>query len=137
MSLQRVGGAPSHGLLSELRAEHASGDDDPLVGDVDSNAYADVGIRNLGVLTNLALADLGSTKIVHSSGPHCVGDVNLISHGDQPTIYFIRSGFAHQRLALFTGPPCANDTAWPNTQKDRLNSTDSTGNSVDVVTGQF
>ena len=61
----------------------------------------------------------------------------LTSQGDQEQIYVSNAGGSNQRLTVLSLSQSVDDTAWPTQSRGTLDSTDSTNDSIDTVTGPF
>ena len=109
----------------------------PVFFDEDQASVANVGPQ-LGTALQLALTDPDSNEIVPWDAPRFGGQFLLTSQGDQQQIYVQDPGGPHQRLSVLTLSQSVDDTAWPTGGwGGRLYATDSTHDTVDVVTGPF
>ena len=107
----------------------------PLFYDEASATVANQG-STLGTTVGLKLTDPDSNEIVPWSSPRFAGDFVLTSQGDLEQIYVSGAGQSHQQLSVLTLTQSVDDTAWTSDQGS-LYATDSTNDSVDVVTGHF
>jgi hypothetical protein len=108
----------------------------PLFFDESPAATANVG-PNLGQPVRLGLTDPDSNEFVPWDAPRFGGDFMLTSQGDLQQIYVQDPGGPTQRLSVLTLTQSVDDTAWPGHWGDDLYATDSTHDSVDVITGPF
>jgi hypothetical protein len=108
----------------------------PLFFGEDPAAVANVGTGQ-GTVVRLALTDPDSNEIVPPSGPRFAGDFMLTSQGDKEQI-FVRHGGHHGRsLAVLRLSQSVDDTAWARSPFGRLYGADTSGDTIDVVTGFF
>jgi len=99
-------------------------------------AVANLGADH-GKLVRLALTDPDSNEIVPHSGPRFAGDFMLTSQGDKEQI-FVGPGLAFApRLSVLRLSQSVDDTAWARSPFGRLYGADTSGDTVDVVTGRF
>jgi hypothetical protein len=89
---------------------------------------------NAGKTITLALTDPDSNTIVPSSSPKFAGDFMLNSQGDQELIF---SGATGQNLQVLKIPTPVDDSAWATSASGSLYVTDSSADTVDVITGPF
>jgi hypothetical protein len=89
---------------------------------------------NAGKTITLALTDPDSNTIVPSSSPKFAGDFMLNAQGDQELIF---SGATGQNLQVLKIPTPVDDTAWATSASGSLYVTDSSADTVDVITGPF
>jgi len=89
---------------------------------------------NAGKQFTLALADPDSNLVVPSSSPKFAGDFMLNSQGDQELIFSNASG---QNLQVLKIPTPVDDSAWATSAHGSLYVTDSSADTVDVITGAF
>jgi hypothetical protein len=89
---------------------------------------------NAGKTFTLALTDPDSNTIVPSSSPKFAGDFMLNSQGDQELIFTGSTGTSLQVLKI---PTPVDDTAWATSASGSLYVTDSSADTVDVITGPF
>jgi hypothetical protein len=90
-----------------------------------------------GKVVYLALTDPDSNEIVPSSGPRFAGDFMLTSQGDKEQIFVLRGGKLGSRLAILRLSQSVDDTAWARSPFGRLYGANTSGDTVDVVTGRF
>jgi hypothetical protein len=90
-----------------------------------------------GQSTKLALTDPDSNEVVPPSAARFPGYFMLTSQGDLQQIYVEVAGGLTPKLSVLTLSQSVDDTAWPTDPAGRLYSTDSTHDTVDVVTGPF
>jgi hypothetical protein len=109
----------------------------PVFFDESSATVANKGTSDYGTSTKLALTDPDSSEIVPSPGPRFAGDFMLTSQGDKEQIYVNGTGATRQSLQVLSLTQSVDDTAWPTDTTGSLYSTDSTNDTVDVVTGPF
>ena len=101
---------------------------------------ANVG-SSLGKVVRLALTDPDSNEVVPASGPRFAGDFMLTSQGDKEQIFLqpspsggLRAGHRLQVLQLSQS---VDDTAWARSWSGRIFGADTSGDTIDVVTGPF
>jgi hypothetical protein len=87
--------------------------------------------------TQLALTDPDSSSVVPSGASRFAGDFMLTSQGDQQQIFVERANSNHPRLTVLNLSQSVDDTAWPTHRSGKLFATDSTNDTVVVVTGSF
>jgi hypothetical protein len=92
---------------------------------------------NPGAPSTLALTDPDSTTAVPMSTPRFAGDYMLDSQGDEQQIYVNDPGAPAQTLSVLALSQSVDDTAFVTKDKGELVTTDSTADTVDVVTGPF
>ena len=110
----------------------------PLFFDQDSAIDANVSTQGSGKAVTLALTDPDSNFLVPFG--RFAGDVELTSQGDLEQIFVSHPGSEHQMLRVLTLSQSVDDTAWPSAfggRWGRLFATDSTSDTVDVLTGDF
>jgi len=90
-----------------------------------------------GTRVTLALTDPDSTIAVPMVAPRFGGDFMVNSQGDQQQIYVSDIGTPAQRLRVLALSQSVDDTAWATTTTGSLVVTDSTNDTVDLVTGAF
>jgi hypothetical protein len=90
-----------------------------------------------GQVVRLALTDPDSNEIVPNSALRFAGDFMLTSQGDKEQIFVRPSGRPGRRLSVLRLSQSVDDTAWVRGQFGRLYGTDTSGDTVDVVTGRF
>jgi hypothetical protein len=89
---------------------------------------------NAGKKITLALTDPDSNGVVPSSSPEFAGDFMLNSQGDQELIFSDASG---QNLQVLKISNSVDDVAWATSASGSLYTTDSSADTVDVITGPF
>ena len=99
-------------------------------------AVANLGADH-GKLVRLALTDPDSNEIVPHPGPRFAGDFMLTSQGDKEQIFVGRGLAFAPRLSVLRLSQSVDDTAWARSPFGRLYGADTSGDTVDVVTGQF
>jgi hypothetical protein len=93
--------------------------------------------RSFGKVVTLALTDPDSNSVVPRSALRFAGDFMLTSQGDNEQI-FLQSLPRHAtRLELLRLSNSVDDTAWATSASGHMYATDSSANTVDVVTGRF
>jgi hypothetical protein len=90
-----------------------------------------------GTVTRLALTDPDSNEIVPASGPRFAGDFMVTSQGDKEQIFVRSGGRPGSRLAVLRLSQSVDDTAWARSPHGRLYGSDTSGDTIDVVTGWF
>jgi hypothetical protein len=100
----------------------------------DNATATGVNAPNAGKKVTLALTDPDSSLVVPSGSPEFAGDFMLNSQGDQELIF---SGASGQHLQVLKISNPVDDTAWATSASGSLYTTDSTSNTVDVITGPF
>ena len=83
---------------------------------------------------NLALTNPDLNEVVPFSASRFAGDFMLTSQGDLQQIFV--SPWNH-KLSVLSLTQSVDDTAWPDGSDGALYATDSTNDTVDVVTGSF
>jgi hypothetical protein len=106
----------------------------PLFSDEAPATVANVGSSDHGTVVPLALTDPDSSSVVPDSAPRFAGDFMLTSQGDDEQIFLSRDD--HQ-LSLLRLSQSVDDTAWATEPDGSLYTTDSSSDTVDVVTGRF
>ena len=89
---------------------------------------------NAGKKVTLALTDPDSNTVVPSSSPEFGGDFVLDAQGDLELIF---SGASGQNLQVLKLSQSVDDTAWATSASGKLYTTDSSADTVDVITGSF
>jgi hypothetical protein len=89
---------------------------------------------NAGAKVTLALTDPDSNGLVPSDSPGFAGDFMLNSQGDQELIF---SGASGQNLQVLKVSAPVDDIAWATSASGSLYTTDSSADTVDVITGSF
>ncbi len=92
---------------------------------------------SLGKDVTLALTDPDSNEIVPRSGPRFAGDFMLTSQGDKEQIFVQRKAPLGSHLAVLTLSNAVDDTAWARSRSGRMYGANTSGDTVDVVTGTF
>ena len=100
----------------------------------DNATATGVNAPNTGKNVTLALTDPDSNLVVPSSSPEFAGDFVLNSQGDQELIF---SGASGQKLQVLKISRPVDDTAWATSASGSLYTTDSSADTVDVITGSF
>jgi hypothetical protein len=108
----------------------------PLFGDEATARLANVG-HSEGQVVRLALTDPDSNEMVPASAPRFAGDFMLTSQGDKEQIFMQRKGRLGSHLAVLRLSQSVDDTAWARSARGQLYVTNTTGDTVDVVTGHF
>jgi hypothetical protein len=102
---------------------------------------APAAVANLGAghgkVVRLALTDPDSNEIVPDSGPRFAGDFMLTSQGDKEQVFVRRSGRLGRRLSVLRLSQSVDDTAWARSPDGRIYGTDTSGDTIDMVTGRF
>ena len=108
----------------------------PLFFDESRATVANLG-PDFGRVVRLALTDPDSNEIVPASAPRFAGDFMLTSQGDKEQI-FVQRGRGHApRLTVLRLSQSVDDTAWARSPHGRLYGSDTSGDTIDVVTGRF
>ena len=92
-----------------------------------------------GKVVRLALTDPDSNENVPASGPRFGGDFMLTSQGDKEQI-FVRAGHRQgpgRRLSVLRLSQSVDDTAWARNPHGALFGADTSGDTIDEVTGHF
>jgi hypothetical protein len=100
----------------------------------DNATATGVNAPNAGKKVTLALTDPDSNGVVPSSSPEFAGDFMLNSQGDEELIF---SGASGQNLQVLKLSNSVDDTTWATSASGSLYTTDSTADTVDVITGPF
>jgi hypothetical protein len=108
----------------------------PVFFDEATATVANVNRPTPGETTKLALTDPDSNEVVPEHAVRFGGDFMLTSQGDQKQIYLQNDGHG-TRLSVLALSQSVDDTAWPTDPDGELYATDSTDDSVNVVTGPF
>jgi hypothetical protein len=112
----------------------------PLFFDEATATVANVGTDH-GKKIQLALIDPDSNEVVPGWAHRFAGDFMLTSQGDQEQIFahFSRGHGGKQSLGLSVLglSRSVDDTAWPSSKFGRLYGADTSGDTIDVVTGPF
>jgi hypothetical protein len=110
----------------------------PLFYDESKATVANLGSDH-GKVVKLALTDPDSNENVPASGPRFGGDFMLTSQGDKEQI-FVRPGRGRHhdpRLSVLRLSQSVDDTAWARNPHGVLYGADTSGDTIDVVTGKF
>lgn len=91
---------------------------------------------SFGKPVRLALTDPDSNEVVPGFGPRFAGDFMLTSQGDKEQI-FVQPGRHGIHLSVLRLANSVDDTAWVWKSSGRLYGSDTSGDTVDVVTGRF
>jgi hypothetical protein len=108
----------------------------PLFGDEARALVANVPVSHPKTV-RLALTDPDSSSVVPHGAMRFGGDFMLTSQGDKEQIFVLRSGRPGSHLAVLRLSQSVDDTAWAISRSGRLYASDSTSDTVDVVTGRF
>ncbi len=108
----------------------------PVFGDEASARVANVGAA-FGKVVTLGLTDPDSSEVVPPSARRFAGDFMLTSQGDNEQIFLDRHRHHGTRLAVLSLSNSVDDTGWARSPHARLYATDSSADTVDVVTGRF
>jgi hypothetical protein len=100
----------------------------------DNTTATGVNAPNAGKNVTLALTDPDSNGVVPSSSPEFAGDFMLNAQGDKELIF---SGASGQSLQVLMISKPVDDTAWATSASGSLYTTDSSADTVDVITGSF
>ncbi len=117
-----------------LNAGHSIAKVTPVFDDESPATVANVGTPQSGQTVNLALTDPDSNEVVPFDAPRFAGDFMLTSQGDLQQIFV--SPWNH-KLSVLDLTQSVDDTAWPDGGDGALYATDSTNDTVDIVTGSF
>jgi len=90
-----------------------------------------------GAPSTLALTDPDSNVAVPGSSPRFGGDFMLDSQGDQQQVYVRDAGTPSQSLSVLALDQSVNDTAFATAEQGALYATDSSNDTIDVITGAF
>ena len=108
----------------------------PLFFDESRATVANPG-RDHGKVVRLALTDPDSNEIVPASAPRFAGDFMLTSQGDKEQIFVQRRPRPRAAAAVLRLSQSVDDTAWARSPHGRLYGADTSGDTIDVVTGRF
>jgi len=100
----------------------------------DNATATGVNAPNAGKKVTLALTDPDSNLVVPSSSPDFAGDFMLNSQGDEELVF---SGASGQNLQVLKISNSVDDTAWATSASGSLYTTDSSSDTVSVITGPF
>jgi hypothetical protein len=89
-----------------------------------------------GKPVTLGLTDPDSSEVVPAHAPAFAGDYMLNSQGDQELI-FGKFTWRGQRLSVLSISQSVDDSAWPTSKQGALYTTDSTADTLDMITGSF
>jgi hypothetical protein len=101
----------------------------------DSSSATLANAGSTGATVNLALTDPDSSTVVPRQSSRFAGDFMLDSQGDQQAIFASHLGGQDQRLQVLNLNQSIDDTAFPTGDHGALLTTDSTANSVVLITG--
>jgi hypothetical protein len=90
-----------------------------------------------GKTVKLGLTDPDSNEDVPSVAPSFAGDFMLTSQGDKEQIYVSGAGTGHQHLSVLGLSQSVDDTAWATSWHGAFYTTDNSGDTVNVITGEF
>jgi len=107
----------------------------PMFSDEARAIVANAG-RGYGRVVRLALTDPDSNEIVPRRA-RFAGDFMLTSQGDKEQIFVRPGGRPGRRLAVLRLSQSVDDTAWARSPAGRLYGSNTSGDTVDVVTGWF
>ncbi len=108
----------------------------PLFGDEARASIANVGASE-GKVVRLALTDPDSSEVVPATARRFAGDFMLTSQGDKEQIFLQRRWRHSLRLAVLSLANSVDDTAWARSFSGRFYGSDTSGDTIDVVTGSF
>jgi len=100
----------------------------------DNATATGVGAPDAGKTVTLALTDPDSNEVVPSSSPEFAGDFMLNAQGDKELIF---SGASGQNLQVLKISNSVDDTTWATSASGSLYTTDSSADTLDVITGSF
>src|SRR5271165_82305 len=92
---------------------------------------------HVGKTVKLALTDPDSNEVVPWSAPRFGGDFMLTSQGDKEQIYVHGAGTSFQHLSVLALSQSVDDTAWATAWHGAFYTTDTGGDTVNVITGTF
>ena len=98
------------------------------------NATATGAGPDVGKAVTLALTDPDSNEVVPSNSPAFAGDFMLNAQGDKELIF---SGASGQNLQVLKISNSVDDTTWATSASGSLYTTDSSADTLDVITGSF
>jgi hypothetical protein len=107
----------------------------PLFFDEAIATVANLGVDQ-GTHVRLGLTDPDSNEIVPAVAPRFAGDFMLDSQGDKEQI-FVRPGRPGSPLAVLRLSQSIDDTAWARSSSGVLYGADTSGDTIDAVTGLF
>jgi hypothetical protein len=108
----------------------------PLFSDEARATVANTGSRE-GKRVKLALTDPDSNELVPASAPRFAGDFMETSQGDKQQIFVQPKRRWASHLSVLNLSQSVDDTAWVRSRTGALYATDTSGDTVDVVTGSF
>jgi hypothetical protein len=108
----------------------------PLFFDEARARVANLG-RDHGQVVRLGLTDPDSNEIAPASAPRFAGDFMLTSQGDKEQIFVGRGGRPGSRLSVLRLSQSVDDTAWARSRNGRLYGADTSGDTIDMVSGRF
>ncbi len=108
----------------------------PLFSDEAKAQVANIG-PSFGKVVTLGLTDPDSNEVVPASAARFAGDFMLTSQGDKEQIFLQRDRHHGTRLKVLSLSNSVDDTGWARNRNARLYATDSSADTVDVVTGRF
>jgi hypothetical protein len=108
----------------------------PLFYDEARATVANVGSSE-GTRVTLALTDPDSNENVPASAHRFAGDFMETSQGDQQQIFVQPKGKVGNHLTVLNLSQSVDDTAWVRSRAGALYATDTSGDTVDVVTGRL
>lgn len=128
---------PAVYVVSFSRARHVA-TVRPLFYDESRATVANAG-PDFGKVVRLALTDPDSNEIVPASGPRFGGDFMETSQGDKEQIFVQPGRGRHHaaRLSVLRLSQSVDDTAWARNPHGQLYGADTSGDTIDVVTGRF
>jgi hypothetical protein len=100
----------------------------------DNATATGVGGSDAGKTVTLALTDPDSNEVVPSNSPEFAGDFMLNAQGDKELIF---SGASGQNLQVLKISNSVDDTTWATSASGSLYTTDSSADTLDVITGSF
>ena len=100
----------------------------------DNATATGVGAPDAGKTVTLALTDPDSNEVVPSNSPEFAGDFMLNAQGDKELIF---SGASGQNLQVLKVSNPVDDTTWATSASGSLYTTDSSADTLDVITGSF
>ncbi len=109
----------------------------PVFFDEATARVANAGSADHGKLVRLALTDPDSNEVVPNSAQRFAGAFMLTSQADQEQVFLRQTGRARLELSVLSLSQAVDDTAWATRRSGLLYATDSTADTVDVVTGRF
>jgi hypothetical protein len=101
----------------------------------DSSLATVANLPSTHAAVNLALTDPDSSTVVPSQSPRFRGSFMLTAQGDQQAIFAAHLGGARQQLQVLNLSQSVDDTAFATSAHGALITTDSTAQSVVLITG--